>query len=515
MIVLGTRWISFYNEKVKQTWKTAFWVTFISCLLIHIYKFTNTLPNHDTYYNVYSTQDITGSGRWFLQYVCGISSYFDLPWINGLLCAVYLGLTATVVTEIFQIKNPVVIVLTGILLAASPCTTETLFFGYTADGYLLGLLLSALSACLSCKSSSWKNNVFSGICLCLSLATYQAYLSFAVVLCICSLICQLLDGEMNLKQAWKWIARHILIYIAVMAVYYLLWKLLLVAKGLDAVEYQGISNVGNITFSTIINGAINSVRNLALFFVEWNILEHPASVYAVLNLLFLLGFAFVLMVALIKSGTIQKPAMLAMILFCLMACIPAISIWYFTSDGVLYRPMMMHGVCVLYILAMILFDKYTECRLSTMFGLLMAIMIFNQSIMANIAYFYLDKCDEKTYYIGAQIMEQIEKKHSQHDDIEYIAFVGQRREQVYLTSDSHIDSIHIFVSMLEEDLLYDHSHTYLYLTNTFGLEIPDATAELIAALEMMDAVKAMEAWPSEGAVQIIDHVLVIKLGEIS
>lgn len=512
---MGTSLISFYKEKIKQTWKTAFWSTFVFCLLIHIYKFTNTLPNHDTYYNVYSTQDITGSGRWFLQYVCGISSYFDLPWINGLLCAVYLGLTAAVVIEIFQIKNPIVIALSGFLLAASPCTTETLFFGYTADGYLLGLFLSALAACLSCKGNGWKRNILSGICLCLSLATYQAYLSFAAVLCICYLICRLLEGEMDLKAAWKWIGRHVLIYVTAMAAYYLLWKLLLDAKGLNAAAYQGISDVGHLTFSLIINGAINSVRNLVLFFVEWNILEHPATVYAVLNLVFMLGFAFILVTALIKSGMIHKPAILVFILFCLASCVPVISIWYFTSDNVHYRPMMMHSVCVLYILALILFDRWVGPRLSTMFGLFMAVVVFNFALVANIAYFYLNECNEKTYYIGSRIMEQIEETQNQYDDIESIAFIGRRVEQVCLTPEDHIDSIHIFIAMLERDLLYDHIHTYLYLTDTYDLKIPEATAEVIAALEATDAVKKMEAWPANSAVQVIDHVLVIKLGENS
>ena len=506
---MGTELISFYKEKIKQSWKTAFFVTFAFCLLIHIYKFTNTLPNHDSYYNVYSTQDITGSGRWFLQYACGISSYFDLPWLNGLLCAVYLGLTAVVITEIFRITNPVVIALSGILLVASPCTTETLFFGYTADGYLLGLLLSALAAALSCYGNNWKRNVISGVCLCLSLAIYQAYLSFAAVLCICYLICRLLNNDITLKDAWKWIGRHVLIYVCTMVGYYIVWKLLLFAKGLNAAEYQGISDVGRITLSTIANGAVNSIRNLLLFFVEWNILEHPITLYAALNLVFLLGFIFILVTALVKSGMIRKPAIMAMILLCLAACVPVISIWYFTSDSVLYRPMMMHGVCVLYIWAMILFDKWAGVRLSTLFGLFMAVVVFNFSIMANIAYFYLDECNERTYYIGSQIMEQIEEVQEEHDGIEFIAFIGHRGDKVYLTSESHIDSIHLFTAMLEKDLLYDHSHAYLYLKDTFDLDIPEASPEIIAKLE------ARDMWPTDDTIHVIDNVLVIRLEGIA
>lgn len=508
---MGGELIAFYRDRVKKNWKQAFVVTFVACLLIHIYKFTNTLPNHDSMYNDYSSQDITGSGRWFLQYACGISSYFDLPWINGLLCAVYLGAAAAVIVEIFQITNPVVIALSGMILAASPCTTETLFFGYTADGYLLGLLLSALSALLSCAGKGWKQNLISGICLCLSLAIYQAYVSFAAVLCVCYLICRILNGEETVKSVCKWVSRHILLYGAAMAAYYLIWKLLLAAKGMQAVEYQGISAVGHITVATIVNGAINSVRNLALFFLEWNILEHPVSAYSVLNIAFLIGFGFVLIKALIRSKVIRKPMMLMMVLICLAACVPIISIWNFTSDSVIYRPMMMHSVCVLYIFALVLFEKWVGTRASTWFGLLTAVIVFNFALMANIAYSYLDKCYQKSYYMGMELMGQIQ----QYEDIHQIAFIGHRGESVSLTEESHIDSIHIFSGMLEEDLLYDHSHAYLYLKNTFGMEIPEAPPTVIWEIESRTEAEAMESWPADSAVKVFDDILVIKLGEIS
>ena len=80
---MGESLITFYKDKVKKEWEMAFFAAFISCLLIHIYKFTNNLPNHDSFFNVYFNQDMTMSGRWFLQYACGISSYFDLPGLMG------------------------------------------------------------------------------------------------------------------------------------------------------------------------------------------------------------------------------------------------------------------------------------------------------------------------------------------------------------------------------------------------------------------------------------------------
>ena len=511
---MGEDLISLYKKKVKREWKIAFLAAFLGCLLVHIYKFTNTLPNHDSVYHAYAMQDMTISGRWFLQYACGISSYFDLPWINGLLCAVYLGLTAAIVAETLDMKNPVVIVLSSLVLVTTISTTETLFFEFTADGYLLALMMCALAACLSCKGKCWYTYVISGVCICLSLAVYQAYLSFAVVLCVCYLTIHMLNGDVDAKAAWKWIGKHAIIYGVAMAVYYAIWKLILAATGIQATSYQGINEVGSLHISTILTGMVESVKNLLLYFLEWNILEHPITLYAALNILFLLCFVFIVIAAVVKSCIWKQKISLLTLLVCLIACVPVISIWRFLSDGVLYRPMMMHSACLLYILAIVLFDRWAGKRVSTAFGLLIALICYNCGIVANISYFYLDKCYEKSYYIGSQMMERIEQMQAEHgEEIESIAFVGTQVENVAFSNTAPGDRIHLMGVLLEEHLIYDHTHGYLYLANTFGLEIPTAPLEWREALESNIAVQDMGIWPAEDSVAVVDGILVIKLEE--
>ena len=281
---MGEGIINLYREKVKVRWKIGFWVAFWACLAVHSYKFLNTLHNHDSLYNVYTNQNVVRSGRWFLQYACGISSYFDLPWVNGLLCAVYLGLITAVIAELFELDNPVVIGLTGVILSACPATTETLFFGFTADGYFLGLLLASLSALLSTRMDATPvENVLSGTFLCLSLAIYQAYISFAIMLCISYVVKTMLDREMTVKQVWRWIARHVLLYGISAAAYYAVWKTILAFTGQAASDNQGIANVGQgLNLTTVFAGLLTSVRNLLFFFLEWNILDHPITLYAVI-----------------------------------------------------------------------------------------------------------------------------------------------------------------------------------------------------------------------------------------
>lgn len=510
---MGLNLLSFYQNKVKKEWKIAFFSAFIACLLIHIYKFTNPILNHDSIFNVYTDQNMTASGRWLLQLACGISSYFDLHWVNGLLCAAYLGVTAAIITELFELKNPVVIALTGAFLAGTPSTTETLFFGFTADGYLLGLCLSALAALLSCRGRGKCRNLWSGVCICAVCGIYQAYISFAGVLCVCWMIHQLLENKMSVKEAWKWIGRHLLIYALALAAYYTIWKGIMAVTGIQANDYQGISTAGQITVGTILNGAVSSVKNLFFFFLEWNILEHPITLYAVLNLVFLAAFVVVVIIALKKSGAFRQPGKLVTILFALAATVPMISLLCFISDQVGYRPMMLHSVAVWYLLAIQLFDCWTAPKVSTAFGVLIAVMVFNFAIMANIGYAALDASYEKTYYIGSRMMERIEEI-QEEDQIDSIYFSGSIQTDVAIDGELPYSRIHMLSTLIEDHLVYNDEHGFLILREIFGMNIPHAQKEIRNALDESEEVSRMGIWPASDSVAVIDGVLVIKLADI-
>lgn len=101
---MGEGFIQFYRTRVKKSWKLAFFSAFVIGLFVHMYKFTNTLPGHDSLFNVYGTQNIVRSGRWFLAAACSFSSFFDLPWVNGILSLFWIGVAAAVIADLILIK---------------------------------------------------------------------------------------------------------------------------------------------------------------------------------------------------------------------------------------------------------------------------------------------------------------------------------------------------------------------------------------------------------------------------
>lgn len=506
---MGSNLLSLYQEKTPREWKIAFWTAFIGCLMIHIYKFTNFLPNHDSLYSLYSNLDATVSGRWFLPVAGLFSSYFDLPWINGLLSALYLGLTAVVITELFSINNPIIIGMSSVLLVASPCTTETFFYEFTADAFFLGLFLATLGSylCIAGTKRNWKKMLVGCSCLCLSCGIYQAYISFAILLFLCHLVIRILNDELSARDGWIQIGKQILLYAVALAAYYGIWKLILLITKQSASSYQGIDSVGQVSLSTLINGAISSIVNLLRWFFGGNILKNPITLYSILHYLIVIALIGILITALVKSNSIRKPGKMILVLLCMVGSVPVISMWGFVSSSILYRPMMMHSVMILFILAVLLFDRWGKPCARTVFAALMAVTIFNYSLLANVAYVELDLTSKRSQATATEIMQTI---HS-YDNVTSIAFIGSRQDSLYVSSDSNGKMGYPLTNGLEKDLLYDHSHAYLYLTQYMGLSIPSSTNAEIQALTDNPDIQALPAWPSSACSTVVDGILVIKL----
>lgn len=129
----------------KPEYKFAFISAFVVCIIAHGYVVLNTLPNHDWAGRLYDSQDMVTSGRWFLKYACGITSYFCLPFINGLFAFLYLGIVVMLLVKLFEITDKVCIFFVSGVVVAFPTITSTLSYMFAVDGYMLALLLVILS----------------------------------------------------------------------------------------------------------------------------------------------------------------------------------------------------------------------------------------------------------------------------------------------------------------------------------------------------------------------------------
>jgi hypothetical protein len=168
--------------KIKQEWKTVFFAVLGIGLFTHGYLFLNNFLSADAMWNLYADQNIITSGRWFLSVACGISSYYQIPWVIGCLSLIWIGISGITLVEIFSIKSKSVCILMAGILVTFPALISTFSYIYTADGYMLAVCLVCVSILLLNKYK-W-GFLPAGILLGCALGIYQAYLAFAILLCI-------------------------------------------------------------------------------------------------------------------------------------------------------------------------------------------------------------------------------------------------------------------------------------------------------------------------------------------
>ena len=514
---MGEGLLLFYQTKLKKEYKYAFFTTFFIGLLIHLYKFANTLPNHDSVYNYYTDQNILDLGRWALSWSCGISSYWDLPWVIGVLSCFFIALTTVTIVALFKINNPILIGLIGALLAASPSTTETFFFLYTADGYMIAMFLAAMAVYLSRIEETRKfSMVFSCICICISCGIYQAYVSFALILAICYFIDILFQGKHDNQTCFKWVLQQVIIYTVSLTVYYIIWQLSMYFTNTVANSYQGVSDIGKISTGFLINSFVKSIKSIIIYFLQWNVFEHGFTFYSVINIIFLVAMVAGILIAFIRSNISSRKWSITLLVLCLTAIIPFSCIWNFASANIGYRPMMLQCLTLLFVLVAVIYERWANQISKDAICLLLILIIFNNALMANISYFYMNLCYERTY---AEAVEMISEIHDLQDeyDIKNIAILGSRLDDVQLPTTNYetgkiapAGKIHLLSMMLEESLLYDSIHTTLFLKTTFGLDLPELDTDQINLLINTDDVRNMGCWPAGNSIRVINDTLVIK-----
>lgn len=501
------------RERIRPEWKTAFLSAFLIGLAAHLYKFTNTLYNHDALFCVYASNDMVEFGRWFLAAATAPSSMFDLPWFNGLLTLLYIALTAAVVADIFRFRRPGALILCGGLLAAFPAVTSTIFYEYLSDGFMLAMLLAALSARLNLVGdrTRWHFPV-SALLLCLACGIYQAYVSFALLLSMCHFILALLDPERDIRDCRRWIGRQFLVYGGGLLLYYGVWKLRLALLGMGATSYQGMDQIGALGLAGLLGAVKEMARTLASFLLGGNVFQYGWTLYAALNALFLLLLAGALAWAAWRSGLLKKPERLLLLALSLLSLPFFACIWLFVSPGVSYHGVMLQSLCILYILLLALAERWPRAWTRSVSGLLLAALVFKFALMANAAYFEMERCNRRTLMEATEMLTRI---HLQDDgSVSRIAFIGGGEQSIAAAGVPGAEKLMVLAHQVGMTLLYDHTHASLLFTNVLNSGYAPLNNEELEALIASGQTADMPAWPLEGSVRVIGDTAVVRLPDV-
>ncbi len=498
------------SGKVKRNWKIAFSSVIVIGLIAHLYKFMNYLPNHDALFFVSTNANGLASGRWFLNAACILSSSFDLPWLTGVLALLWVGLTAVIIADIYQIENPFVLFLTGGLLVSFPCITNTFFYEFTADGYMLAMLLAAAAVRFSLIGDrKLSHTLISVLCICVSCGIYQAYVSFALLLAVCYFVWIILSQTCELKQMYRWIGRQVMIYVAGLGLYWLIWKICLAATHTITNDYQGIAAGASFSGASFLAGFRKMCSTLIRFFFSRNVLQYGWTVYAILNLFFLAFTIVVLGIAIKKRLLLKQPQKLLLLIISLVL-LPAFScIWYFLSADVDYHMLMLQSLCNLYLLTMFMTDRFGTRPVKAVASVFFLVLIGKFCVQANECYFEMDECARITQATATEMLSRI---HAEDDgSIQKIAFIGGEDSSLVTEGVDGIDEIMVHAHQLHRNLMFNHNYASLYLNNVLHAEYIPVDHKTLKELENAAWADTMAVWPLKGSLRMEGDTVVIKL----
>lgn len=502
------------KTKLKRSWKIAFISTLIIGFITHMYVFTNMLPNHDGLINIYNTQLKFKSGRFFLGPFSGISSFFDLPWVIGTLSILYLGIMTIIITELFELKKTVSIILTAGFVVTFPTVAATFSYMFTADGYMAGNLLAVLSILITRK---YKLGFLPGaLIFYISVGIYQANLTVVLAFIAVWLIRELLFQSITIKDFFVYITKFVAMSGIGMLLYAITFKIYQHYFKGEVTDYQGIDQIGEKSGSIV--ELLIKIKNATYdFFIKGFITNSPINLFEILNVLLLLVIILMTITVIVRMELYRKPLTLLIITLSFVS-IPVLSfILYFVSPGVSYHMLMVMSLVSVYLIPVFIYDKLNgDAKMNIVSSwsmvLLSIVTIFNFMLISNISYFNMTLKYEKSYAAVNRILDRIEQTDG-YEEATKLAVLGRITMKTEVGSGKIPENLPVMTGAMGEYILAQPYHYEYMLANYFGKSLTRVDEEQLEEIRKSRGYQEMEPWPSKESIRIVGDTVIIKLSQ--
>ncbi len=496
------------KKRILPEWKICFFASLIFGLVAHLYKITNWLPNWDSLVFRYDGQNMLAMGRWFLPIVCAPSSFYDLPLLAGLLAIILHGLGAVCICKMFGVKKPITAALIGALIATFPTVTSVMMYNYVADGYALAFLFSCLAAMLLMQEKP--NYLGAIVLLALSVGIYQAYITVTITLLLLRLIFDVLYRNADFKAVLTKGLKFLVAGGLGMGLYYLVLTLLLKITGTELLQYQGFDSAANLQGIDIF-GALYIAKEAFLgYFFDFST---GITVFGTVNCAILVLAVVLYLIDVVKNKLSITRILMLVVLTALLPL--GASVLAFLNSGIDYHNLMKMGFVVFYLLLILQYEKSEGCPLKSWAILcVVATLVFNQVVIANVSYHKLNMAYEKSYGTLVRIADRIEQTEGALA-CDKILFLGHLPESEAYSANVSLDMTGTTDGYIlrADDEIVGQSVLCSALGDYCGTNYKFlAGEEKRALLETIDE-SALGCWPAKNAILVQDGVIVIKLGD--
>jgi len=499
-----------WQSKLTKKDKYTFWTAVIIGLLTHMRVFVSDIPNHDGMSSIFFDQNMITSGRWFLRVACGISSDYTLPWLIGVLSVVYLACTAVVLQRFFEVKHVFTAVLMGAILVVYPTLASNFAYIFTADGYMLALLLAVLAVFMVERSKL--GFLYGAVALGFSMGIYQAYISFAMILAVYGVCRTWFFGD-SLKAKWNITWRYIAMGGLGAGIYYLMLQLLLLIQQTFLSGYQGIGEGNSKSF---VETVILIYKDFIVHTFKGNILIQGGFLAFAVAALTAMAMV-VLCKALWQAGSLKS----IWTYFCAAAAVILLPICFnailLISPDVMYHALMRYQWVLIPIMALAILDRHTAVGINkkvgaalSWMGIVLAVLItFRYTVICNIGYFNLEKKFEKTYAYCLRLLEQMEETEGYYHGMP-VAMIGVVGDHYLPSTDLTQGVTDSLIGVNGDYLFYTAENYKAFLSYYFGVEIETVPINDMVEIIQTPEYKALKVFPKENSMKVVNGILYIR-----
>ncbi len=505
-------------EKIKNNilpqWKVCFFASVIVGLIAHLYKITGWLPNWDSLVFRYDAQNMLSLGRWFLPVACAFSSFYDLPFLNGILAIIFHAFGAICICKMLDIKKNTTAFLIGALVTSFPAVTSVMMYNYVADGYSIAYFMSCLAAVF--MTDKKPRYVLAACLIMLSSAIYQAYITVTIMLVILHLFDELVFAKKDAVYLIKKSLAYFVTGIAGMVLYYIILTVLLNATGTALLDYQGLNSTMGMSNIDILGSIYNAKETIiGYFFGDFE----NINVFVVINIIVFAITILAYIVYFIKNKIYLSPLKVILLVVFGVLLLFGGQILTFINAGIDYHNLMLKGYSVYYMFFIILYErgedatkKRTAVKCWTVLALSL-VMIFNYVVIANVSYHKAQMAYEKSYATLIRIADRIEQTENA-EDCDEILVIGalENSEKYSVNLPPDITGITDGYIIRKDDETVGQSVLCSALNDYCQKDYKFVSGERRKSLLEKEEIKNMSLWPLKESIAVVDNIIVINLG---
>jgi hypothetical protein len=512
------------NEYLKKLWlgisnpiKITFASSFVIGLIVHMYKITNMLHNHDSVVLFDDGHWIVVQGRWFAFVPKILSSGYLLPWVIGLLAILYIAISSCIVVKCFRIINSLHCVLVSGLMVSFP--TITIALTYSSEVLISALLLACLAVYFTIR---FRFGFIAGIIfIAMSLGVYQAYFSVAAGLSVGILIIDIIHDKLSLKEIIIKGVKFFSILLFGVIVYFVMVNISINVTHFELSTYQGINEMGRIPISEIPRLVKMTYISIFQYYIRDNyglhskLMQYAFCAVVIITIIFFLT-------SIIQKKIIAKKFHLILLLVLVILYPLACNVVYLMNPVFVYLNLI-YGMVLLPVAVIVMMElvqsnvnqkemKYFKLFKQGACWLLTAVFIvciYQYGILANKVYNKMHVVYEQGYAYSVELLTHIHGTEGYIDTIP-VLFYGSPGAILSLNHDSVFDDISKITGAANNIPASYSYNTFLHNFIGSNLDMQVINADQVEQYGIAQALETMSIYPEPGSIKRVNDVMLVK-----